>query len=160
MPLFVEVAVHVPGNTGTFDYHLPPELEGKVQPGCLVVVPFGPQRVQGVALRYIDMPSVPETRPVEALLDPLPVVTGAQMELAQQLSDQTLTPLSACLDLMLPAGISQQADREYQLVEPLRVADDELKPTARRIVLLLRERGALRGRQIEASLPHQHAKEA
>jgi len=160
LPLFVEVAVHVPGNTGTFDYHLPPELEGKVQPGCLVVVPFGPQRVQGVALRYIDMPSVPETRPVEALLDPLPVVTGAQMELAQQLSDQTLTPLSACLDLMLPAGISQQADREYQLVEPLRVADDELKPTARRIVLLLRERGALRGRQIEASLPHQHAKEA
>ena len=160
MPIFVEVAVHVPGNTGTFDYHLPPELEGKVQPGCLVVVPFGPQRVQGVVLRYIDMPSVPETRPVEALLDPQPVVTGAQMELGRQLSDQTLTPLSACLDLMLPAGISQQADREYQLVEPLRVADNDLKPTARRIVQLLQERGALRGRQIEASLPHQHAKEA
>lgn len=160
MPFFVEVAVHVPGNTGTFDYHLPPELEGKVQPGCLVVVPFGPQRVQGVVLRYIDMPSVPETRSVEAILDPLPVVTGAQMELARQLSDQTLTPLSACLDLMLPAGISQQADLEYQLLEPLRVADIELKPTARRIVQLLQERGALRGRQIEASLPRQHAKEA
>ncbi|MFZ3078917.1 MAG: replication restart helicase PriA [Bellilinea sp.] len=160
MPFFVEVAVHVPGNTGTFDYHLPPELEGSVQPGCLVVVPFGAQRVQGVVLRYVDMPSVPETRPVEALLDPLPVVTGAQMELGRQLSDQTLTPLSACLDLMLPAGISQQADREYQLVEPLRVADNDLKPTARRIVQLLQERGALRGRQIEASLPHQHAKEA
>jgi len=160
LPLFVEVAVHVPGNTGTFDYHLPPELEGQVQPGCLVVVPFGVQRVQGVVLRYIDTPAVPETRPVEVLLDSLPVVTGAQMELAQQLSDQTLTPLSACLDMMLPAGISQQADREYQLVEPLRVADEELKPTARRIVQLLQERGALRGRQIEASLPHRHAKEA
>jgi len=160
LPFFVEVAVHVPGNTGTFDYHLPPELEGSVQPGCLVVVPFGAQRVQGVVLRYVDMPSVHETRPVEVLLDPQPVVTGAQMELGRQLSDQTLTPLSACLDLMLPAGISQQADREYQLVEPLRVADNDLKPTARRIVQLLQERGALRGRQIEASLPHQHAKEA
>jgi primosomal protein N' (replication factor Y) len=160
LPQFVEVAVHVPGNTGTFDYHLPPELEGAVQPGCLVVVPFGPQRVQGVVLRLIDLPSVPETRPVEGLLDPLPVVTSAQLELAQQLAVQTLTPLSACLDLMLPVGVSQQADREYQLVEPLRIAEIELKPTARRVPAATVRCGALRGRQIEASLPRQHSKEA
>ena len=160
MPQFVEVAVNVPGRTGSFDYHLPAELLDAVQPGCLVIVPFGKQRVQGVVLRLIDSPSVPETRPVEALLDPQPVVTAAQMELAQQLAVDTLTPLSACLDLMLPPGVSQQADLEYSLVEPLRIADDELKQTAKRIIHLLQERGALRGRQIEAALPRQGWKEA
>ncbi|HEY4692975.1 MAG TPA: DEAD/DEAH box helicase, partial [Bellilinea sp.] len=160
MPQFVEVAVNVPGRTGSFDYHLPAELMNLVQPGCLVVVPFGKQRVQGVVLQLLDAPSVPETRPVEALLDPQPVVTAAQMELAQQLSIDTLTPLSACLDLMLPSGISQQADLEYSLVESLRIADEELKQTAQRFVNLLKERGALRGRQIEAALPRQGWKEA
>ncbi|HWR65663.1 MAG TPA: primosomal protein N' [Bellilinea sp.] len=160
MPRFVEVAVNVPGRTGSFDYHLPAELMDTVQPGCLVIVPFGKQRVQGVVLRFLDLPSVPETRPVEALLDPQPVVTAAQMELAQQLAEDTLTPLSACLDLMLPPGISQQADLEYQLVDSLRIADIELKQTAQRIVKLLLERGALRGRQIETALPRQGWKEA
>ena len=106
MPQFVEVAVNVPGRTGGFDYHLPAELLDAVQPGCLVIVPFGKQRVQGVVMRLMNSPSVPETRPVEALLDPQPVVTAAQMELAQQLAVDTLTPLSACLDLMLPGGQS------------------------------------------------------
>jgi len=160
LPQYVEIAVNVPGNTGTFDYHLPQDLQGSVQPGSLVVVPFGPQRVQGVVVQLKGEASVPETRPVESLLDPLPVVTPAQMELAQQMARKTLTPLSACLDQMLPPGISQHADREYSLVEPLRIAEVDLKPTASRIVSLLQERGNLRGRQIEAALPRQGWKTA
>lgn len=160
MQQFVEVAVHVPGITGNFDYHIPPGMQGTVQPGCLVVVPFGAQRVQGIVLRFIDTPSVPETRPVEALLDPEPVVSKAQIELAQMLSEDTLAPLSACLDLMLPPGVSQQADQLYELIEPLRIAEEELKPTQLKLVRLLSERGALRGRQIEAAFPRQRWKEA
>lgn len=160
MQQFVEIAVHVPGISGNFDYHIPAGMQGSVQPGCLVVVPFGVQRVQGVILRFIDTPSVPETRPVEALLDPEPVVSTAQIELAQMMSEDTLAPLSACLDLMLPPGVSQQADQLYELIEPLRIAEDELKPTQLKLVRLLRERGALRGRQIEAAFPRQRWKEA
>jgi primosomal protein N' len=84
MPGFVRIAVNVPTVSGEFDYHLPPELEGQVQPGCLVSVPFGAQVVQGIVTRLVDSPEVPKTKPVRALLDPLPAVTPSQMALAQQ----------------------------------------------------------------------------
>lgn len=159
MPKYVEVAVHVTGIAGTFDYHLPAGLMESVQPGSLVVVPFGPQRVQGIVVRFVDTPSVPETRPVESLLDPEPVVSPAQIELAQQLAYTTLAPLSACLDLFLPPGLSQQADTLYELIEPLRLPEEALKPNHLKLVEMLRERGPLRGRQFEAAFPRKHWKE-
>ena len=36
-----------------FHYHIPPELQGKVKPGCLVKVPFGARRCQGYVLRLL-----------------------------------------------------------------------------------------------------------
>ena len=47
---FVEIAVNVPRVSGVFHYHLPPELEGRLEPGHLVLVSFGEQVVQGVVL--------------------------------------------------------------------------------------------------------------
>ena len=152
---YVEVAVNVPQALGLFHYHLPAELTGKVGPGSLVVVPFGPQQVQGVILRLIDEPQVEVTRPVLDLLDPQPVLTQAQMELAAWLNEQTLAPLAACIDRMLPPGLSQHADTLYLLQETV-PADTGPEPTVlqARLVELLRKRGALRGRQIDHSFPH------
>ena len=63
MTTYVEVAVNLPRARGPFHYHLPPELEGQVRPGCLVVVPFGTQVTQGVVLGFVERPQVAETRP-------------------------------------------------------------------------------------------------
>jgi primosomal protein N' (replication factor Y) len=98
MITYVEVAVNVPQVSGTFHYHLPPELEGRVQPGHLVEVPFGRQSVQGVVFRLVDQPEVPETKSVTSLLDPLAVLTPQQIKLAGDLSESTLAPLAACID--------------------------------------------------------------
>ncbi|MEA3350071.1 MAG: primosomal protein N', partial [Chloroflexota bacterium] len=102
MTTFVEIVVNVPHVSGVFHYHLPEHLEGKVDTGHLVTVPFGQQTVQGVAMRTVADPTVPKTRPVSALLDPKPVVTPAQIELARYLSTRSLAPLATCLTLMLP----------------------------------------------------------
>ncbi len=151
MTIYVEIAVNIPGHVGSFDYHLPDELEDRVNAGSLVVVPFGAQRVQGIVMRRLEQPSVPQTKAVEALLDPEPVLSKEQLQLAQWLAESTLAPLSSCLELMLPPGFSQQADQLYSLVEPMRIAESELTALQRRIILLLRKRGSLRGRQIEAA---------
>ncbi len=45
MTTFVEIAVNVPQVTGVFHYHLPQGLEGSLNVGHLVVVPFGKQTV-------------------------------------------------------------------------------------------------------------------
>jgi primosomal protein N' (replication factor Y) (superfamily II helicase) len=159
LPIYVEVAVNIPGRVGTFDYHLPEDM-AQAAPGSLVVVPFGKQRVQGVILRHKETPSVMETRAVEALLDERPVITAQQMRLAQWLAHETLAPLSACIDLMLPPGLSQLADREYRLNPAMVFEVKEKKPLQQRIMAMLIERGPLRGRQFEAAFPRQRWKEA
>jgi len=115
MPSYVEIAVNLPQVSGGFHYHLPPEMEGRVAPGHLVEVPFGKQRVQGVVLRAVAEPAVAETRAVLELIDPEVVLTPPQLALVEYLSESTLAPLSACISLMLPAGLNQMADVCYQI---------------------------------------------
>jgi primosomal protein N' (replication factor Y) (superfamily II helicase) len=151
--VYVEIAVNVPQVSGLFHYHLPPDLAGQVVPGCLVVAPFGNRHVQGVVLRLIDRPEVNETRPVEALLDDQPILTPAQMQLAAWLSDTYLSPLAACFGPMIPPGLGQQSDTLFHLNER-NVDTAKSGSLQQRLVQLLKKRGDLRGRQIDAALPH------
>jgi primosomal protein N' (replication factor Y) len=154
MPVYVEIAVNVPQVKGVFHYHLPPELEGQVEPGHLVEVPFGARRVQGVVLRQVNEPAVKETKAVEVLVDPQPVLTPAQLALARELSVKSLAPLAACIDLMLPSGLSQQADTLYSLFDTsANIPIEKLSTLERRLVELLKTRASLRGRQIDAVIP-------
>ena len=151
MPTYLEIAVNVPQVAGVFHYHLTPELEGKIHTGHLVEVPFGNQQVQGVVLRYVDRPSVAETRPVTGLVDPDAVLAEAQLRLAEHLSRSTLAPLAACIGLMLPPGLGQKADTLYTL--QLKGTQTALSETQKRLLRLLGQRGPLRGRQIDRALP-------
>jgi primosomal protein N' (replication factor Y) len=155
MPTYLEIVVNVPQVMGVFHYHLPPALEGQVWPGHLVEAPFGRQTVQGVVLRYVPVPAVPETRPVLGLIDPQPALTAAQISLAEQMAHETLSPLAACIDLMLPPGLSQVADTLYSLTEPDGAGQGgtaRLNKIQTRLLELLQARGPLRGRQIDQSL--------
>jgi len=182
MPTYLEIAVNVPQVMGVFHYHLPPELEEHISAGHLVEVPFGKQVVQGVVLGTVPIPSVPETKPILRLIDPDCVLTGPQLLLAKKIAENTLAPLAACIDLMLPPGLGQHSDTLYAIRhQPLAVSDqpEELsKPQPgtrdiglattqasrehirtftdleKRLLTLLNKRGPLRGRQIEQSIRH------
>ncbi len=157
--IYVRVAVNVPAVTGEFDYHLPPELEGATGVGHLLRVPFGAQTAQGVLLEFVETPAVARTKAVLELVDPLPVLTAAQIEFARQLAAETLNPLAAIVDLMIPPGLSQHADTLYEVTgdpgrrtaarRPGNEDDGRLKVVARRLLDLLEKRGPLRGRQID-----------
>ncbi len=155
--MYAQIAVNIPTVTGVFDYALPRELEGKVGAGHLVTIPFGKQTVQGVVFRLVSEPSVPETKNIIALLDPQPVMTGAQIALAQWLAEATLSPLAACIGLMLPVGLAKQADTLFEIRDSKIVSSSESRiSTVRstysvesRLLDLLQKRGALRGRQID-----------
>ena len=148
--MYIEVAVNLPPVQGTFDYHVPPNLKDRISPGHLVTVPFGSRRVQGVVIGIPKVPAVPETRPIEEVVDPDPVLTAAQLELAHWLSGAYHAPLIDCITLMIPPGISQQADSNYHLIDP--DAEGET-PTQSKILGLLKRRGDLRGRQIAHAMP-------
>jgi primosomal protein N' (replication factor Y) len=147
--IYVEVAVNLPPVRGTFDYHLPPELRQSVLPGHLVTAPFGHRKVQGVVIRRKQKPSVPETRPVDELLDPEPVMSIQQIELADWIASYYHAPLIESLNLMIPPGLSQQADSVYHLEDDTAQGSSDLQ---NQIIALLKRRGDLRGRQLGRSL--------
>ncbi|HQV94684.1 MAG TPA: primosomal protein N' [Anaerolineales bacterium] len=162
MTSFVQIVVNAPAIAGVFDYSIPESLAGTVGVGHLVIVPFGKQTVQGVVLRFIDQPSVRDVKEVIELVDPEPVLTQAQIALAEEMAKSTLAPLAAIAGLFLPVGLSQQVDTIYDLRLPiadLRLSGDanekSVSPKTQRLTIenrllnLLRTRGALRGRQID-----------
>ena len=87
------------------------------------------------------------------MVDPQPVVNPMQIELARWISENTLTPLAACFGPMIPPGLDQQADTLFHL-NPGPIYLSTLGSLQQRLVRLLQERGDLRGRQIDAALPH------
>jgi primosomal protein N' (replication factor Y) (superfamily II helicase) len=148
--IYARLALNLSMVPGTFDYHLPPELEGKVSAGHLVTVPFGKQTVQGVVLELVATPAVAETKAVLDLLDPQPVLTAAQLALAHWMADHFLASLADCIRLMLPPGLSQQADVSYALRDPQSAINNPpLTATQTRLIQLFQEKGSLRGRQID-----------
>jgi primosomal protein N' (replication factor Y) len=162
MPEYVELAVNVPKVSGVFHYHVPPELAGRLQPGHLVIAPFGKLVVQGVVLRHVDRPEVAQTRPVDSLLDDQPVLTELQIALARRMAERTLAPLAACIGLMLPPGIGQLADVEYSLTPAAANAGltAALSPAQRVVLAKLQARGPLRGRQLDKALPRRNWRES
>ena len=165
MSSFVEVAVNVSQLSKTFHYRLPPELAGEIRRGQLVTVPFGSQIVQAVVLNVIPTTSISKTKAVNEVLDPDPVLTEDQINLANYLSDRTLSPLAACINLMLPPGLGQLADTLYkaginkdQLIAGTQSGSIKLSDAQWRLLTLLLDRGPLRGRQIDRALPRKNWK--
>ncbi len=118
MTAYAQIVVNVPAVSGIFDYAIPTTLEGQIGIGHLVIVPFGNRTVQGVVFRFVDQPSVQTVKEILELVDPLPVLTGPQIALAEAMAASTLSPLAAIVGLFLPVGISQEADVNYQLQRP------------------------------------------
>ena len=159
--MYATIAVNVPSVAGVFDYSIPEDLVGSIGVGHLVIVPFGRQKVQGVILRIVDQPSVSETKVILEIVDPDPVLTSVQIALAEWMAEATLSPLAAIIKLMLPAGLSQQADVRYGIRDSVignresgtyhnsQLPITDLSQTQSRILKILTDRGPLRGRQID-----------
>ncbi len=155
------LAVNVPHVQGIFDYHLPQETQSNFELGQLVEVPFGRQSVQGIIIDFPERPAVTQTKAVQKILDPVPVVTLEQIELAHYIARETLSPLGVTLQAMVPAGLSVQADIQYHLSEKIsnqlvegQPFSQELTPSQTRLLDLFIKRGPLRGRQLDRALPH------
>jgi len=131
----------------TFHYAIPPPLQGRVRVGHMVRVPFGPRVLQGIVVGLSDTSPVAETRDIEALLDPQPVLSPAQIELARWMSEYYLAPLLNCLYQMLPPGLSRQAQLLVERAEAVSPPDD--LPEAERILLeYLQRRGSQEWRSL------------
>ncbi len=150
--MFAELVINIEAPLeGTFHYHVPSDLRPKLRVGHLVEVEFGRRLAQGIILRFDDTAPIEETKPIIALIDEKPVVFWWQIELAEWLSQNYLAPLNACLRLMLPPGLTRWADVTVD-INPYWDGNGRLTPLQQQIISILRERGDLRGRQLQRAL--------
>ena len=152
MPIFAEIVVNIPSVDGVFHYSIPPDLETSLALGHYVHVPFGKQIVQGVVLALLEISPIQETKKIIDLIDPNPVLTAAQIELAKNLSQATHNSTAAIISLMLPPGLSKQSDVLYSIAN--KTDTTGWSDTQKRLQNLLNKRGSLRGRQIDRAFPN------
>ena len=88
----------------TFHYHLPPSLRGKVEPGHLLWAPFGAREVQGIVVGTAASSPV-ETKAIDRLARPQPVLTPAQLAMAFWIADYYVAPVSEAVKLFLTPGL-------------------------------------------------------
>jgi len=143
--MFVNVAIDAPVDT-TFDYHIPPELDGQIAVGHLVSVPFATAQQHAIVLSLHDESVIPQTKPIHALLDPRPVVTPEQIALARWMSKTYLAPIGSCLWLWLTPGLTGHTDIEFTLSDETTTLSE---PMEKEIIALIKRRGAVRGRQLD-----------
>ncbi|MBX5450279.1 primosomal protein N' [Thermogemmatispora sp.] len=106
------VAASWQGERPLLTYAVPPELTGQLQPGQLVAVPYGERLVEGLIWQLEEScrSSVPDPntlRPLQALLDPQPVLLPHQRALAEWMAEYYVTSLALVVQLMLPPGLLQ-----------------------------------------------------
>jgi primosomal protein N' (replication factor Y) len=146
--MFAAVAFDIPV-AKTFDYQVPGHLLGKLRPGHLVLAPFKTSTQPAIVVSLPQTIAIPEPKEITDCLHPDPLLSEWQLALAVRMAEQFLAPIGQCIWMMLPSGIAAQRDIQVTLnadAEPLTGLEHE-------IVLLLRRRGTLRGRQLDLALP-------
>ena len=111
---FAEVAVDAPvGHSRTFSYSVPPQFT--VEPGQLVWVPFGRRVAQGLVVELADSPQVEVTRDILQPIEPSPLVSRVNLELAQWLSRYYLCSLFSAIATLLPPGFEAQVRSQVRV---------------------------------------------
>ena len=135
----------------SLDYHVPPQLRHEIEVGQLIAVPLRTEKLPAIIIAIKQTSLLNATRPIFEILDPTPVVTPAQIELAHWLSAQYLSVLSTCLRAFLPPGSHRKS--EYILkpnISPTnRWRAESLAAPARLLFTFLQQKGSARWKEID-----------
>jgi primosomal protein N' (replication factor Y) len=135
-----------------FTYLVPQALAAELQPGHLVLVPFGPKLVQGIVWKVGEeagaRPDELALREIAGLLDAMPILLPHQQALAEWLADYYCASLTNATLVMVPPRLESGArllwrgdaeGGEAEAREQVRLRD----ASTRALAGLLREKGKL-----------------
>ena len=115
---YAQVAVHNGSpQRGAFTYAVPAGME--LRRGMSVVVPWRTQWAIGIVLEVSTGSEVVDPRAIERLLDPEPLLSQRQLELAGWIASRYLAPISACIALFLPPGAPSRPRGSAEGFRPL-----------------------------------------
>jgi primosomal protein N' (replication factor Y) len=116
-----------------FDYLIPPELEGQVEVGTRVKVPFGPRQVMGCVTALVEESPHTNLRPILKVVGKQALVTPKILRLARWMADYYCCPIEIALKSVLPEAVRKEEAgwRERLFVRALPLTGDLPKLTKR-----------------------------
>lgn len=96
-----------PINLGqSFTFAIPEDLQPVIQLGQRVVAPFGRRKQQGMVVGFRDSVEpelLDKIRPIERIVDPMPIFTPSLLELLKWMANYYLTPLGKVIQTAIPS---------------------------------------------------------
>jgi primosomal protein N' (replication factor Y) len=157
MASFAEIAVNIGGIEGVFDYQIPMAVSGKIQPGCLVEIPYNDMQAQGIVVAIKNTSDYSgEIKSIIKLIKPKPVIPSFYLCLAEYLASSFHQPLAAFLQAMLPPGLSRRPYILYTAAVPDDADLTGMNKTQLRLLDLLASRGPQRSTQLDYAFSRQN----
>jgi len=109
-----------------FDYFIPPELEGKVDVGSRVQVPFGARKVLGVVTAVAEESAHAKLKPIIKVIGAQTLVTPKVLQLARWIAEYYCCAPEIALKAVLPEAVRKEEDgwRERLFVRALPVSGE------------------------------------
>lgn len=121
MTLIAQVIVDVPsrGTDRPFDYIVPESMQGWLEVGSRVGVPFGPRTLQGFVIGLSGTSETPaaKLKALQELLDLVPPLSEELVELSEWMSAKYACHRITALQSMLPAALKGKAERYIRVAE-------------------------------------------
>src|SRR5438477_9182537 len=116
-----------------FDYFIPPELEGRVEVGTRVKVPFGPRQVMGCVTALAEQSPHTNLRPILKTVGRQALVAPKILKLARWMADYYCCPIEIALKSVLPEAVRKEEAgwRERLFIHALPLTGDLPKLTKR-----------------------------
>jgi len=125
---FAHVALNRPLDC-EFTYEVPAELSPGAVPGARVAVQFGPKREVGVVVgrdTVCDL-SPAKVRPLSAVLDERPLLSGELLALTRWMADRYACSWGEALSAVLPAGLKRERSRRViRMIHATQAVTDEV----------------------------------
>jgi len=150
--MYAEVAVNFPvAQPRTFSYAIPQGLV--LEPGHAVWVPFGPRLVQGIVFGVTENPLFEDTKPIDKLISPYPMLKPRQIELARWIGDYYLAPYFYTASLMLPPGFERKSLTFFDIDSETSDVDQEsLTAQQREILAFIKGKGKIELKELYKAL--------
>ena len=127
-----------------FDYAIPPELEGQVDVGSRVQVPFGPRKVLGCVTALAEESGQARLRYIIKVIGTQTLVTPKVLQLARWIGEYYCCPPEIALKSVLPEAVRKEAagwrERLFVRVQPVAGEFPKLSKRQKEIWNIVEER--------------------
>ena len=137
--VFADVIVPLP-LANSYTYRLPADMEGEIQVGSRVIVPFGQKKFYtAIVIRLHNTPPEGDyqVKPVTEVLDPHPIVTPAQLAFWQWVAEYYLCTLGDVYKAALPSGMKLESETRIELNLDFSPTEEKFLPNEEKIFSLL-----------------------